>query len=46
MTHFHIECIESKRESTREYYGRFILEPLKKGQGITVGNSLRRTISF
>nr|QCI04007.1 RNA polymerase a-subunit [Antithamnionella ternifolia] len=44
MTHFHIECIESKRENTREYYGRFILEPLKKGQGITVGNSLRRTI--
>ena len=44
MTHFHIECIESKRESIREYYGHFILEPLKKGQGITVGNSLRRTI--
>ena len=44
MTHFHIECIESKRESTREYYGHFILEPLNKGQGITVGNSLRRTI--
>jgi len=44
MTHFHIECIESKKESAREYYGRFILEPLKTGQGITVGNSLRRTI--
>ena len=44
MTQFHIECIESKRESIREYYGRFIIEPLKKGQGITVGNSLRRTI--
>nr|QCI05218.1 RNA polymerase a-subunit [Centroceras clavulatum] len=44
MTHFHIECIESRRESNREYYGNFVLGPLQKGQGITVGNSLRRTI--
>jgi len=44
MTHFHIECIESKRENHREHYGHFILEPLQKGQGATVGNSLRRTI--
>nr|YP_009510905.1 RNA polymerase subunit alpha [Gracilaria gracilis]AXI96578.1 RNA polymerase subunit alpha [Gracilaria gracilis] len=44
MTHFHIECIESKIESNRQHYGRFVLEPLNKGQGITLGNSLRRTI--
>ena len=44
MTHFHIECIESKRDNHREHYGHFLLEPLKKGQGATVGNSLRRTI--
>nr|YP_010471061.1 RNA polymerase alpha subunit [Synarthrophyton patena]UVF62890.1 RNA polymerase alpha subunit [Synarthrophyton patena] len=44
MTHFQIECIESKTEGTRKQYGRFVLEPLKQGQGITVGNSLRRTI--
>lgn len=44
MTHFQIECIESKTEGTREKYGYFVLEPLKQGQGITVGNSLRRTI--
>ena len=44
MTHFDIECIESKIEGTREQYGHFILEPLRQGQGITVGNSLRRTI--
>lgn len=44
MTHFQIECIESKTTSTREHYGHFVLEPLKKGQGITIGNSLRRTI--
>lgn len=44
MTHFQIECIESKTEGNREHYGHFTLEPLKQGQGITVGNSLRRTI--
>nr|QCI04762.1 RNA polymerase a-subunit [Bornetia secundiflora] len=44
MTPFHIECIESKTKGAREQYGHFVLEPLKKGQGITVGNSLRRTI--
>nr|YP_010196625.1 RNA polymerase subunit alpha [Gracilaria cervicornis]UAD84022.1 RNA polymerase subunit alpha [Gracilaria cervicornis] len=44
MNHFQIECIESKIESNRQQYGRFILEPLNKGQGITLGNSLRRTI--
>nr|YP_009326654.1 RNA polymerase alpha subunit [Membranoptera platyphylla]AMJ16911.1 RNA polymerase alpha subunit [Membranoptera platyphylla] len=44
MTHFQIECIESSSKGAREQYGHFILEPLKKGQGVTVGNSLRRTI--
>ena len=44
MTHFHVECIESKTETNREQYGCFILEPLKQGQGTTIGNSLRRTI--
>ena len=44
MTHFQIECIESKTEATNQQYGRFVLEPLKSGQGITVGNSLRRTL--
>ena len=44
MSYFQIECIESTTKGIREQYGQFILEPLKKGQGITVGNSLRRTI--
>ena len=44
MTHFQIECIESKTKSAREHYGHFVLEPLEQGQGITVGNSLRRTV--
>nr|AOM64660.1 DNA-directed RNA polymerase alpha subunit [Riquetophycus sp.] len=44
MAHFEIECIESKTEGAREHYGHFVLEPLEQGQGITIGNSLRRTI--
>nr|YP_009565156.1 DNA-directed RNA polymerase alpha subunit [Gelidium galapagense]QBA96507.1 DNA-directed RNA polymerase alpha subunit [Gelidium galapagense] len=44
MAHFHIECVESKTSGARAQYGHFVLEPLKQGQGITVGNSLRRTI--
>nr|YP_010904330.1 RNA polymerase subunit alpha [Catenella fusiformis]WCH57581.1 RNA polymerase subunit alpha [Catenella fusiformis] len=44
MTQFQIECIESRTEEAREQYGHFILKPLKQGQSITIGNSLRRTI--
>jgi len=44
MAHFQIECIESTTEGTSKQYARFILEPLRQGQGITVGNSLRRTL--
>ena len=44
MTHFQIECIESKTEDNNQQYGRFVIEPLKPGQGITIGNSLRRTL--
>nr|YP_009244604.1 DNA-directed RNA polymerase alpha subunit [Agarophyton chilense]AMK96846.1 DNA-directed RNA polymerase alpha subunit [Agarophyton chilense]ASP44740.1 RNA polymerase alpha subunit [Agarophyton chilense]UAD84428.1 RNA polymerase subunit alpha [Agarophyton chilense] len=44
MTYFQIECVESKTDSNRQQYGRFIVEPLNKGQGTTLGNSLRRTI--
>nr|UNJ16400.1 RNA polymerase alpha subunit [Boldiaceae sp.] len=44
MTQFQIECIESKNQGPREHYGKFIIEPLKQGQGITIGNALRRTI--
>nr|YP_010337006.1 RNA polymerase alpha subunit [Madagascaria erythrocladioides]UNJ16591.1 RNA polymerase alpha subunit [Madagascaria erythrocladioides] len=44
MTQFQIECIESKNESPREQYGKFVIEPLKQGQGITIGNALRRTM--
>ena len=44
MTHFQIECIESKIEGARKQYGHFVIDALKQGQAITMGNSLRRTI--
>nr|YP_010337200.1 RNA polymerase alpha subunit [Pseudoerythrocladia kornmannii]UNJ16785.1 RNA polymerase alpha subunit [Pseudoerythrocladia kornmannii] len=44
MTQFQIECVESKNKGPREQYGKFIIEPLKQGQGLTIGNALRRTI--
>ena len=34
-----IECIESE-----ENFGRFLVEPLEKGFGITLGNALRRVL--
>ncbi|MFC1953031.1 hypothetical protein ACFLWR_02750 [Chloroflexota bacterium] len=42
MSHLMIpktECVESKDD-----YGRFIAEPLEKGFGITLGNTMRRVL--
>jgi len=39
MAQFQIECIESQGS-----YSRFVLEPLERGQGTTVGNALRRVL--
>lgn len=36
-----IELVEVKDEGT---YGKFIVEPLERGYGITLGNALRRTL--
>jgi DNA-directed RNA polymerase subunit alpha len=36
-----IECIENQ---TDESYGKFIVEPLERGYGTTLGNSLRRVL--
>ncbi|MFO7635956.1 MAG: DNA-directed RNA polymerase subunit alpha [Clostridia bacterium] len=36
-----IECIETNDENT---YGKFIVEPLERGYGITLGNSIRRIL--
>ncbi|MCR3757988.1 DNA-directed RNA polymerase subunit alpha [Clostridium felsineum] len=36
-----IECVESTEDGS---YGRFVVEPLERGYGITLGNSLRRIL--
>lgn len=36
-----IECVETNEDNT---YARFVVEPLEKGFGTTVGNSLRRVL--
>ncbi len=44
MAQFQIECVESNTEESRSHYSKFVLEPLERGQGITVGNALRRIL--
>jgi len=44
VAQFQIECVESKVESDRKHHSKFILEPLDRGQGATVGNALRRVL--
>ena len=36
-----VECVEINEDNT---YGRFVVEPLERGYGITLGNSLRRIL--
>lgn len=39
-----INNVKIKVEDLSDNYGKFIIEPLKKGYGVTLGNSLRRTL--
>jgi len=42
---FTVDCVDSKVDNKTQYqYSKFILEPLERGQGITVGNALRRVL--
>ena len=36
-----IECIETPSD---ESYGKYVVEPLERGYGTTLGNSLRRVL--
>nr|WOC90947.1 RNA polymerase alpha subunit [Utricularia arenaria] len=38
------KCLESRPDSKRLYYGRFILSPLMKGQADTIGIAMRRVL--
>jgi DNA-directed RNA polymerase subunit alpha len=44
MMPFEIEYAESRTDVLRDQYGKFILQPLTLGQGITIGNALRRVL--
>ncbi|MBD1921511.1 DNA-directed RNA polymerase subunit alpha [Microcoleus sp. FACHB-831] len=44
VAQFQIECVESKTEKNQSQYSKFVLEPLERGQGTTVGNALRRVL--
>ena len=46
MAQFQIECVESNAEESRSYYSKFVLEPLERSQGTTVGNALRRVLLY
>nr|YP_009425140.1 RNA polymerase alpha subunit [Athyrium sheareri]ASU93799.1 RNA polymerase alpha subunit [Athyrium sheareri] len=39
------KCVESKTESRRLHYGRFVVSPFKRGQVSTVGIAMRRASS-
>jgi DNA-directed RNA polymerase subunit alpha len=41
---FKIDCLVNKTQKNQGQYGKFALEPLERGQGITMGNSLRRVL--
>src|SRR5437899_12675206 len=36
--------IQIEQETLTEFYGKFTCEPLERGYGITLGNSLRRVL--
>nr|YP_009751144.1 RNA polymerase alpha subunit [Pyrularia edulis]QIJ98562.1 RNA polymerase alpha subunit [Pyrularia edulis]QKV09696.1 RNA polymerase alpha subunit [Pyrularia edulis] len=38
------KCVESRVDSKRFYYGRFVLSPLMKGQADTIGIAMRRAL--
>lgn len=44
MTQFQVECVQSYKEKDQSQHSRFVLEPLERGQGTTVGNALRRVL--
>ena len=44
MAQFQIECLESKTHKNQSQYSKFVLEPLERGQGTTMGNALRRVL--
>jgi DNA-directed RNA polymerase subunit alpha len=44
VAQFQVDCVESDVGNDQSLYSKFVLEPLERGQGITVGNALRRVL--
>ncbi|WP_083637009.1 DNA-directed RNA polymerase subunit alpha [Leptolyngbya sp. 'hensonii'] len=44
MIQFQVECVESVTEKDQGQRSKFVIEYLDRGQGITVGNALRRVL--
>lgn len=44
MEPLRIKCLENKTGADGSIYGKFVIEPLEKGYGTTLGNALRRVL--
>jgi DNA-directed RNA polymerase subunit alpha len=44
MTNISIKCLKSEKIQSGACYGQFLINSLKPGQGITIGNQLRRVL--
>jgi DNA-directed RNA polymerase subunit alpha len=44
VAQFQVECIESKVGRDESQVSKFVIEPLERGQGTTLGNALRRVL--
>jgi DNA-directed RNA polymerase subunit alpha len=44
MNNISIKCLKSEKIQSGAYYGQFVLNSLRPGQGITIGNQLRRVL--
>jgi DNA-directed RNA polymerase subunit alpha len=44
VAQFTVECVESKTDRDQSQHSKFVIEPLERGQGTTLGNALRRVL--
>jgi len=44
MNNFYIKCLKSEKVNSGSMYGQFLINSLRPGQGITIGNLLRRVL--
>ena len=44
MNNITIKCLKSKEIKSDVYHGQFVINSLKMGQGLTIGNQLRRVL--